>query len=172
MNARVVVPLLAVAAIASAVENWLYFAGDSGPIPAEADPAASEAESAEPASEARTEHAPVEPPPRLTAAELAALLESFDGLRSPFLPGAADDPAQMGMPTLVGLLIGAERRIAWLGHHARREGEIYQGWAVVRVEPARVVLERDGRRYSLWLDESGADAGAAPALPPEPEELR
>lgn len=152
MKTRVVVPLLAAAALVIGVENWLFFSSDS-PQPA----AASEGEDADSESPDDTAgsdgtRAHVPPPPYLGIPALAALLATFDDLRSPFLPTRAEASNGLGLPDFGGLLIGSGRRIAWLGDHARSEGELYQGWTVARIEESRVVLEREGRRYSLWLD--------------------
>ena len=156
MRLRIVAPLLVAAAIAIGIENWLFFSGSAGPTPVAASDDASEPAESDPApgdpSEAR-----VPPPPGVRVSALASLLESFDALRSPFLPTSAGSRDGLGIPALAGLLIGAERRIAWLGSHARSEGELYDGFVVARIEPARVVLERDGRRFSVWLNESDSD---------------
>lgn len=177
MKARVVVPLLALGTIAIGVENWLYFSADAHPLAAassEADGADVEGDELAAGSGGALE-AEAEPPPLLGLAELAALLESFDGLRSPFLPDGAEHAEELGLPRFAGLLIGGDRRVAWLGDHARSEGELYQGFSVTRVEASRVVLERGGRRYSLWLDPKRAheadDSAADPALASDEETL-
>ncbi len=153
MKPRIVVPLLAAATLAIGVENWLYFTSDAAAVAAPAaDAEGSDPANSETGADAHaTPEVLVEPPPLLSGSTLAALLESFDALRSPFLPGGAEMHAEVGMPIFGGLLIGTERRVAWLGNHARSEGQLYEGWTVARVETSRVVLERGGRRYSLWL---------------------
>ena len=159
MRPRIVVPLLAAATLAIGVENWLFFSRGRAPVPALApDAESADPESGDPAAESRAEReARNRPPPLLGASALAALLASFDALRSPFLPTGSGTSEDVGHPSLAGLLIGPERQIAWLGNHARSAGELYEGWTVVRIEASRVVLERDGRRFSLWLEAPRAD---------------
>ncbi len=167
MRRRIVAPLLVAAALAIGVQNWLFFYGGSASTPiAATDEEIAAAESGDDAlASEQASAAIVRPPPILGAPALATLLVTFDGLRSPFLPKGIGSSEGHGIPSLTGLLIGAERRIAWLGSHARSEGELYQGFKVARVEPARVVLERDGRRFSLWLDAPDAsDASDATDL--------
>lgn len=177
MKPRIVVPLLAAATLAIGIENWLYFSRDAAPIAAAAsDAEESFAEDGGLEADSRGAHeARAAPPPLLGAAALAALLASFDALRSPFLPAGGEISEDLGLPSFGGLLIGTERRIAWLGDHARSEGELYEGWTVARVEESRVVLERGGRRYSLWLDapraEGAGDPDPDPALASEEEKL-
>lgn len=156
MKRRIVATLLVAATIAIGIENWLFFSSRAGRTPVAASDDASEPQESAQAGPVPAE-AQLPPPPAVAASALAALLESFDALRSPFLPTGAGSREGLGIPTLAGLLIGDERRIAWLGDHARSEGELYDGFVVARIEPARVVLERDGRRFSLWLDESERD---------------
>ena len=175
MRPRLVVPLLAAATLAIGVENWLYFSRDATPVAASASDA--ELSDAEGGGAEVDSHgalaARTEPPPLLGVAALVALLASFDALRSPFLPAGAETAEDAGLPRFGGLLIGAERRVAWLGDHARSEGQLYEGWTVARVEASRVVLERGGRRYSLWLDAPRADGAGDPdpALASEEEKL-
>ncbi len=159
MRPRIVIPLLAAATLAIGVENWLFFSRGGAPVAAPSlDEESAEPESGDPADESSAAlEARNRPPPLLGTSALAALLASFDALRSPFLPTGAGASGTVGHPSLGGLLIGTERQIAWLGNHARSEGELYEGWTVVRIEESRVVLERDGRRFSLWLEAPRAD---------------
>jgi len=175
VNPRVVVPVLAAAALAIGVENWLYFSQNSAPIGAASSDA--EVSDAEPGGAGADAHgvprARTEPPPLVGISTLAELLATFDAERSPFLPAGAELAEDLGLPRFGGLLIGTDRSIAWLGDHARSEGELYEGWTVARVEAARVVIERGGRRYSLWLDAplDEADADPDPVLAPDEEKL-
>lgn len=162
MNRRIVIPLLAVATLVIAIENWLYFSGPDLEAVAH-DEEISDPASADEAFEASgTPEAGVPAPPLLGVSTLASLLASFDALRSPFMPAGEESVEGFGIPNLAGLLIGAERRIAWLGDHARSEGELYDGFTVARIDPTRVVLEREGRRFSLWLNESGRNGEEDP----------
>lgn len=170
MRPRIVVLLLAAATLAIGVENWLFFSRGRSPAPA----AATDGENADPENGDIAAEPPGEfdarahpPPPLLGSSALAELLASFDALRSPFLPAGAETSEDFGFPSFGGLLIGAERRIAWLGNHARSVGELYEGWTVARIEESRVVLERDGRRFSLWLEAPRADGDPDPALASE-----
>ncbi|MBM4337632.1 MAG: hypothetical protein FJ108_17225 [Deltaproteobacteria bacterium] len=156
MKRRIVATLLIVATIAIGIENWLFFSSGWGGTPVAASDDESASDGSGPAGQDPSE-AQLPPPPALAVSALASLLESFDALRSPFLPTREGSREGLGIPALAGLLIGDGRRVAWLGSHARSEGELYDGFVVARIEPARVVLERDGRRFSLWLDESERD---------------
>jgi hypothetical protein len=156
VNRKVLVPVLVVALLAVAVESWLYFSSGSGPV--RSGNAAADEESVydeELSAAGKGERtAPVLPPPPLSRERLAAILGDLEGNRSPFVMGIAGKESETvraasRLPLLDGTLIGEGRRVAWVDGRPRREGERFGKFLLSRVEQNRVVVVRDGERFTL-----------------------
>ncbi len=151
MNRKMLI-LLGAAALAVAVENFLYFRPEPAPPPASDSEASAEvpAEGAEAALAAVAREA--------LEAYLASLPEPS---RNPFLTLAeANALAQGGgaevidMPLLEGTLTSRERRVAWLDGHIAREGDRVRGFELLRIEPRAVWMGGGAEPLRLELREA------------------
>ena len=177
MKRPMVAMTLAVAAALVLGENYVYFRGDSATPRPRAVVEGESAETDEPFDESyRREAGPsVQAPASLLRAQLADLLRSVELVRSPFLLGSKQHggtkPEGSGLPRLAGTLMGNGRRIAWIDGRPRRVGELHGEFLVREIQPERVVLVRQGRRYTLEIrrkradPEDAGDPGAAEATP-------
>ena len=157
MSRPVLVGVLVVVALLVVVENWVYFRSDSdtgGPRAVVGDAGAGLSEEFERPSRPEAS-APIAPPAPLSRAHLVEILLAVDYERSPFLLGSEQYGGvrlhDSGLPRLAGTLVGNDRRIAWMDGRPRREGEYHGEFLVSEVDPQRVVLVREGRRYTLGL---------------------
>jgi len=157
VNRPVLVGVLVVAALLVVAENWVYFRSDSNtgrPRPVLDDGGAGLSEESERPSRPEAS-ASIAPPAPLSRAHLAEILLAVDYERSPFLLGSEQYGGvrlhDSGLPWLAGTLVGNDRRIAWMDGRPRREGEYHGEFLVSEVDPQRVVLVREGRRYTLGL---------------------
>jgi hypothetical protein len=157
VNRPVLVGVLLVAALLVVAENWIYFRSDSdtgGPQAAVGDAGAGLSEAFERPSRPEAS-ASIAPPAPLSRVQLAEILLAIDYERSPFLLGGEQYGGvrlhDSGLPRLAGTLVGNDRRIAWMDGRPRREGEYHGEFLVSEVDAQRVVLVREGRRYTLGL---------------------
>ncbi len=152
MNRRVVV-FLAIAAVAVAIQNFVFFSASSPPVvPGEAD--------GEPAAEANAAAAPVAMGP-VCADALSAFLAALPDLeraRNSFLTRAeamalADAAPAEGLESLVldGTLVNAERRVAWLDGIPTSEGGWVGDHELLRVEPGAVLLKKGDAQLRIEL---------------------
>lgn len=153
--------LAALAGLAALFVGALRDGGGGGPPVAEVPPPP--VAPVEDAVLPRVEPAPLE---RLTDALQRPLF--YESRRPPAPPAAAPRPLDA---TLAGVLTTESEKVAIVmpsgaGRAMRlREGDVFGGWQVVRIDDQSVELERDGRteRLSLRFTEP------APAAPEEPE---
>jgi hypothetical protein len=159
VNRKVLVPVLLVAALGVTVENWLYFRGSTQP-PRAAPPQQDDSDSSELDEGTQQDStASIEPLPVLSNEALAARLLGIDHARSPFLIQEEEKREVLltgpVLPKLGGTLIGDKRRVAWVDGRPRREGDRHGDFLVANVDKGRVVLVRDGERYTLELSADG-----------------
>lgn len=141
--------LLVIAALGVGVQNYVFFSG----LPDAPKPVAEPEEEGRPVAVA----AGVE---ELAPQAVAAWLVGYEGHeRSPFLTEAEalEERAPLSSggsgPSLElsGTLWSAGRRVAWINGRPRSEGDWVGQNQLVRIEPRRVVLMRDGRRIPLGI---------------------
>ncbi|HUF86820.1 MAG TPA: hypothetical protein VMM59_05500 [Thermohalobaculum sp.] len=111
-----------------------------------------------PAPETRAVEPFALPEPRpVPLAQLSAALELplfTPSRRPPEAPAAAPTPLDA---TLAGVLTNGPEKVAIVTSSGAaralmlREGDVYRGWRVVRIEDHAIVLERDGRTERLIL---------------------
>lgn len=122
--------------------------------------------------------APMTPAPEpFTLPELrpVPLGEVSTALERPlFVPSRRPPAAQAAPPaalnaTLAGVLTDGSEKVAIITTSGAdravrlREGELFHGWRVTRIDDYSVVLERDGRTERLVLTFRGPPPGAGPA---------
>ncbi len=122
----------------------------------------------DPAPETRAaESFTLEEPRPVPLAELSAALERPLFTRSRRPPEAPVAPPSPLDATLAGVLTDGPEKVAIVtaSGAARafrlREGDVYRGWRVARIEEQAIVLERDGRTERLVLTYKGPPPGPA-----------
>jgi hypothetical protein len=151
---RALLILLAILAVAVALENFIFFSRsgddlswDDGEIEEALESQATSTES---------EVLPAVERPRL----VAWLREQPGPGRSPFLTRAeaerlGESPA-LALPQLSATLWSADRRVAWIDGSPRSEGDLVGDHEVESIEPKAVVLRRGDTRVRVemaWVEE-------------------
>jgi general secretion pathway protein N len=103
-------------------------------------------------------------PQPVALAEVSAALERplFTQSRRP--PAAPAAPPRRLEATLAGVLTDGPEKVAIVVStgvdraHRLREGDVFQGWRVAKIEDDAILLERDGRSERLVLTFRGAPA--------------
>ena len=119
-----------------------------------------------PAPEARAaEPFTLEAPRPVPLAELSAALERPLFARSRRPPATPEAPPSPLDATLAGVLTDGPEKVAIVTASGAerafrlREGDLYRGWRVARIEEQAIVLERDGRTERLVLTFRGPPPG-------------
>jgi hypothetical protein len=153
--------LLAAAAIAVGIQNYVFWFGSADPRVASVRQSGDDG--GDSAAAGRFE------PEILDAASLAAWLAAHPpSQRNPFFSaseelglGGSRPAVSQGLPHLSGTLWSPARRVAWLDGRPRSEGDWVGDYRLAVIEASHVVLERSGSRVPLYVD-----PGVLPASTP------
>ena len=159
MNRRWLWVALPVFAVFVAVENYLFFAGSGARLQEVPD-------DADEVLEVEFDEEEAEPLEALDESDLVQWLAGIPLDRNPFwrsdeLSAGLAAPGLRGNGLrLAGTLVGATRKVAWIGGAPRSVGDLVADQRIVDIRADGVVLERDGEPVFLAI---ASPAGEVPA---------
>jgi|GEM_PF-4469666 len=165
MTRLVLIPLLALAAVAVTIQNVLFFSGRGGAalVAGEGGEDDDAEDPMDPLFEAEADaRRPVVPLSSVQLRDwLASLRVAGDVERNPFLTRAEEEQLrgaagvagaggrQSSRPRVTGTLWSPQRRVAWVDGRPRVEGEQVGNARIVRIERDQVVMRRGGRELRI-----------------------
>jgi len=166
MTRRVLIPLLALAAVAVTIQNVLFFSGRGGGAALLAEEGGDADEAEDPMDELFEREPDAQRPVLpLFSVQLQDWLVSLrvagDVERNPFLTRAEEEHLRGGpgaaavggsgasRPWVTGTLWSRQRRVAWVNGRPRVEGEQVGDARIVRIERDQVVMRREGKELRI-----------------------